>query len=86
MNAALEQLLPTDAEQHPPEGDLWMAALTLLLDDARAYWRGNRGLEFEQAFDDVLRVGPMLRWCCAHSGHNPQWIAEQYVKGLERMG
>lgn len=87
MPAAL-RLDEVDCVRHWQEGDaehaLWLAALTLLLTDARDYWKGGRKLEFEQAFDDVLRVGPMLRRLCNHTGHEPQWVAERFCKSLEK--
>ena len=69
-----------------PERHLWGAVLAMLLDDALTYWRNGYGpaIELEQAFDDVLRVGPMLRRCCEFTGHDPVWIAEGFVRMLER--
>ena len=36
---------------------LWCSTLALLIYDARSYWQGIKGagVEFEQAFDDVMR-------------------------------
>lgn len=83
MNAPIELAPAFDVKQDQPERDLWVTVLTLLLEDARAYWKGQTGITREQAFDDVLRVGPMLRHCCRFTGHNPQWIAERVVRLLE---
>ncbi|RHW22676.1 hypothetical protein [Pseudomonas jilinensis] len=80
------ELEPSEPIGSPtPERDLWGAVLAMLLDDALGYWRGSYGpaIAQEQAFDDVLRVGPMLRHCCQFTGHNPQWIAERFVRLLE---
>lgn len=79
---------PPEADTQPAEYAMWCAVLALLLDDARAYWHGVNiygaaNYEAEQAFDDVMRVGPMLRWCCNQTGHNPQWIAERFNASLK---
>jgi len=65
---------------------LWCSTLALLIYDARSYWQGIKGagVEFEQAFDDVVRCGPMLRHLCDHTGHDPQWLSRGFVKWCEQ--
>ena len=65
---------------------LWCSTLALLVYDARSYWKGikDAGVDFEQAFDDVMRCGPMLRHLCDHTGHNPQWLSRGFVKWCEQ--
>jgi len=67
---------------------LWCSTLALLIYDARSYWQGIKGagVEFEQAFDDVLRCGPMLRHLCNHTGHDPQWLSRGFIKWCEQNG
>jgi hypothetical protein len=73
------------------EERLWRAALARLLDDAQAYWMGRRSIlssqepELEQAFDDVMRTGPMLRWCCDHCEYDAGTVAEAFVRMLDRV-
>ena len=67
----------------PGEEALWCAALALLIEDAKGHVTGRRAwstpLEVAQAaFEDVVSMGPMLRWCCDHTGHDPQWISEAF--------
>lgn len=51
------------------ERRLWWAALALLVEDGRRYWQDRRNdTEAEQAFDDLMRCGPMTRHVC-------QWLA-----------
>ena len=73
------------------ERRLWSEALRLLVSDARSYWQGERVRDFnahavvlEQAFDDVCRCGPMLRYLCDHLDLDPQWISEGFIKWCER--
>ena len=80
---------PENDRSATPEHVLWCAALAFMLEEARGYWQGARtygttGYEGEQAFDDVVRVGPMTRHLCAMTGHNPAWLSEKFIKGLER--
>lgn len=63
---------------------VWRAALALLLEDAARYALDARK-PFnvpehvpEQAFDDVCRLGPMLRHLCAHTGDNPRWVRDRF--------
>jgi len=79
-------------EHRNPELQLWTSALALLVADARSYWQGRRGLsveadhyQLEQAFDDVMRCGPMLRHLCAHTGHDAVWICEGFTRWCERL-
>lgn len=50
---------------------LWRETLCLLLKDAMNHHKGGKtpthakSYELEQAYDDVVRCGPMLRWCCS---------------------
>src|SRR5690554_8004355 len=58
-----------DLIEAPTESDyrlLWVATLAQLLRDGRCYWRAtsNSDVELEQAFDDLVRCGPMVRHVC----------------------
>ena len=71
-----------------PERTLWAAVLALLLEDGLSHWRGGKcvTLDLEQAFDDVMQCGPMLRRCCENLEIDPAWISEQFVKRCGSMG
>tara|TARA_R110001606_G_scaffold399249_1_gene582735 strand:+ start:8687 stop:8965 length:279 start_codon:yes stop_codon:yes gene_type:complete len=78
---------PENDRSATPEHVLWCAALAFMLDEARGYWQGARtygttGYEGEQAFDDVVRVGPMTRHLCAMTGNCPHWVSERFIKSL----
>lgn len=73
-----------------PEARLWAEALKLMLLDARDYWRGKQGhgvharsFHLEQAFDDVMRCGPMIRHCCSFLDLEPDWISEGFIRWCE---
>lgn len=65
---------------------LWTAALGLLLDDAAKYWLekplrlSGQLEEGQQAFDDVVSCGPMLRRCCQWLEWEPEWITERFLR------
>ena len=63
-----------------PERTLWAAVLVLLLEDSLSHWRGKKCvmLDLEQAFDDVMRCGPMLRHCCGFLDLDADWISESF--------
>ena len=72
------------------ERRLWAEALKLMLHDARDYWRGKPGhgvhaesYHLEQAFDDLVRCGPMLRHCCGFLDLNAEWISAGFVSLCE---
>jgi len=76
-----------------PDVRLWCAVLASLLSDARCYWQSTHGhgiaaddYRLEQAFDDVMRCGPMLRHVCNNSGHDAAWISEGFARWCERDG
>lgn len=67
----------------PGEQALWVAALTLLIEDARGYAQGKRAWSTppetaEQAYQDVLSVGPMLTRLCEFTGHDAVWVSEAF--------
>jgi hypothetical protein len=68
-----------------PERTLWAAVLVLLLEDGLSHWRGEKcvTLDLEQAFDDVMRCGPMLRRCCEHLEVDLVWISDGFIRWPE---
>ena len=71
---------------------LWRACLTRLLADAAVHWRGQgwyggmKDYEPEQAFDDVVRCGPMLRRVCSFAGLHPEWVTRMFIRFCEQGG
>ena len=72
------------------ERRLWAEALKLMLHDGRNYWRSQQGqgvhaenYRLEQAFDDLVRCGPMLRHCCGFLDLNAEWISAGFVSLCE---
>ena len=72
------------------EQRLWAEALKLMLHDARNYWRCQQGqgvhaesYHLEQAFDDLVRCGPMLRNCCDYLDLEPDWLSEGFIRWCE---
>jgi len=69
---------------------LWCAALDMLIKDGQSYWKCQKwreadSVEQEQAFDDLLRCGPMTRHCCRWLDLDPQWISEGFIRWCESM-
>ena len=80
--------MPLDLPEHASEIALWAAVLRLMLEDAQRYWQGRTpalDYEREQAFDDVVACGPMLRRCCGFLDLDAQWISEAFVKQCDVM-
>ena len=76
-----------------PEQRLWAEALKLMLHDGRNYWRSQQGqgvhaenYRLEQAFDDLVRCGPMLRHCCSFLDLEPDWLSEGFIRWCEENG
>jgi hypothetical protein len=70
------------------EHNLWCAVLMQMVWDAKLYWKGKSPFpvahhELRQAFDDLLRCGPMLRHVCEYTGHDAQWISEGFIAWCE---
>jgi hypothetical protein len=71
-----------------PERALWCAALELLLDDARHYWKGTKGRHnsdsrvLEHAFDDVVSIGATIRNLCELAGYDAEWVSAKWIKSL----
>lgn len=66
---------------------LWCEALTLLIQDAVKFHRhGEPELMscFEQAYDDMMQCGPMLRHLCDFTGNDPEWISWKFRERMER--
>ena len=75
------------------EQRLWAEALKLMLHDGRNYWRSQQGqgvhaenYRLEQAFDDLVRCGPMLRHCCSFLDLEPDWLSEGFIRWCEENG
>jgi len=68
---------------------MWVAALALLLEDARAYAAGRKAYhhachaELAAAYRDVVGCGEMLRFLCGFSGHDAAWISWRFKRSLE---
>jgi len=76
-----------------PESMLWADVLRLLVFDARNYWRCQQGQSLhadgyylEQAFDDLVRCGPMIRHCCSFLDLDADWISEEFIRWCEQAG
>ena len=82
---------PPEAYERPedmPERDLWAAALELLIKDGQAYWRNASrrrevAIEQEQAFDDLMRCGPMTRHVCRWLDADPVKVSEWFIQWCE---
>lgn len=69
------------------ERRLWGATLALLIQDGQRYWQGKQqDTEAEQAFDDLVRCGPMLRHCCRWLDSDAQWISKGFISWCEKTG
>ncbi|AMQ87352.1 hypothetical protein ASQ50_00870 [Marinobacter sp. LQ44] len=80
------------ALDNQPERKLWGAVVAALIEDAQAYWlqKAHRGagpnsVTMERAFDDVCKVGPMMRRCCGMCGLDPHWLSEGFIRWCESM-
>ena len=82
---------PPEALERPetmPERYLWAAALDLLIRDGQAYWcnasrRKDTAIELEQAFDDLMRCGPMTRHVCRWLDADPLAVSEAFIRWCE---
>ena len=77
-----------DLIEAPTESDyrlLWLAALAQLLRDGRCYWRAtsNSDVELEQAFDDLVRCGPMTRHVCRWLDIEPLQVTRTFIRWCE---
>lgn len=85
QHADIEPLWPN--RDYTPERVLWAAALRQLIEDAKCYWRGSKwhqDTEYEQAFDDLCRCGPMTRYCCQWLDCQPMSISLAFVRWCEQ--
>lgn len=59
---------------------LWRAALVVLIQDGRDHWLQKKAPDSEakEAFDDLCRCGPMVRWICRHTGDEPRTVCEAF--------
>lgn len=92
-----DSLLPDSSLSEPiePAGAerLWRSVLVALVDDAKRHWQGKRPINYmiqpyqlEQAFDDLCRVGPMVRHVCNFTGHDPDAVSEAFIRWCEKLG
>lgn len=67
-----------------PEHNLWLAALDLLLEDARDFLRrGDDKSGFRRAaYADLMACGPMLSHLCRFVVLDPQWVRSQFLASL----
>ncbi|WP_417522342.1 hypothetical protein [Marinobacter sp.] len=79
--------LPIAHPEEMPERRLWAAVMRQLLDDGKTYWlqKGQRMLqtEYEAAFDDLVRCGPMTRHVCKWLDVPPWRISEAFIRKCE---
>jgi len=83
-------LEPVPDPERSPEAGLWIAALSLLVDDARRYAEGRTPKQPPvrnpaSAFNDVLACGPMLRHLCDHCPeYEQEAISEAFRRWLRK--
>ncbi|MFE8069795.1 hypothetical protein QQM79_01940 [Marinobacteraceae bacterium S3BR75-40.1] len=70
------------------ELQLWMAALALLVKDAKAYWQeratdGSTQDDREEAFDALIQCTWMLRRICTYTGHDAEWLSSGFIRWCE---
>lgn len=77
-------------EMKPPSANglqrLWLETLNKLLRDAQLHCETNHAepaYELEQAFDDVMRCGPMTRYVCSWLEIRPETVTETFIRYLE---
>jgi len=67
-----------------PELSLWQAALELLIRDALLYSQTKKAPhnakenDTKDAFNDVIKAGPMLCWLCDMTGDDPSYISQKF--------
>ena len=62
----------------------------MLCKDGPNYWKGQtiytaQPWETEQAFDDLVKCGPMTRHVCGMAGLDPEWISAGFIRWCESM-
>lgn len=85
---AMVPSVDSDLLDTPTECDyrlLWAQVLAQLVRDARGYWNctTNKDIELEQAFDDVVRCGPMTRHVCHWLDIEPVEVTRRFVRWCE---
>lgn len=83
MNAQAYELEPQESRHKYPEEMLWLAALALLVQDARRYVVGQRVRDAEDetgevAYGDLMQCGPMVCHLCSMTGHDPLCLCEGF--------
>lgn len=71
------------------ERRLWVAALALMVDDAKRYWQGKKSHsatadDLEGAFDAMCDCTWMLRRICNVTGHDPAWLSRGFIQWCEQ--
>jgi hypothetical protein len=66
---------------------LWAHVLSQLVRDARCYWLAttNPDVELEQAFDDLMRCGPMTRHVCRWLDIEPIEVRRKFIRWCESV-
>lgn len=74
-----------DTPTHCDYRILWAHVLAQLLRDACCYWRAtsNNDVELEQAFDDLVRCGPMTRHVCRWLDMEPFEVTRKFIRWCE---
>jgi len=64
---------------------LWAATLAQLVRDGRCYWQNGYcpSVDQEQAFDDLVRCGPMTRHVCRWLDVEPGEVSKLFVRWCE---
>lgn len=84
----MENVEQSPETEHTPQRKLWAAVLAQLILDARQHWlattKDSTAVHYEQAFDDLVRCGPMTRKCCAWLEATPESVSRSFVRWCER--
>lgn len=83
-----DDLEPCPIQQAEACSRLWRAALALLVEDAVRHALGGvnprqaTDYDLEAAFDDICRLGPMLRHLCDKTGDSPEWVRARFMDAV----
>ena len=75
-----------------PELALWRAALELLIRDALLYSQTKKAphnakaTDTKEAYNDVIKAGPMLCLICDMTGDDPAYISQKFNLLVQKVG
>jgi hypothetical protein len=81
-----EQLddIPLGTRSGQAEARLWAAVLVELVKDGQHYWKGKQtDTRTEQAFDDLVRCGPMTNHVCRWLEVMPEAVTRWFIRWCE---